>query len=145
VTGQYTQNSGLNLTGSTYTIGSELSTDWLATVRGRVGFAQSNWLLYATGGLAITRMTVANSFSDNVGAGARESSSESKVKTGFAVGAGAEVALTSNWSIKFEYLYLDFGRVSTSGRVVLGGYSNSLGVSSDLTAHMGRVGFNYKF
>jgi outer membrane immunogenic protein len=150
VTSQYPANSGFALVGATYTIGSALSTDWLMTVRGRVGFAQSNWLLYATGGLAVTRMTVANSFSDNFVLGASESSSESKVKTGFAVGAGGEVALTSNWSVKIEYLYLDFGRVSTQGLVTnptagTVGYANTLGVSSDLTAHMGRVGFNFKF
>ena len=150
VRGQYLANSGFAFAGVPYTIGSTLSTDWLMTVRGRVGFARSNWLLYATGGLAVTRITVANSFSDNFLLGASESSSESKVKTGFAVGAGGEVALTSNWSFKIEYLYLDFGRVSTQGlvtnpSVLPVGYANALGVSSDLTAHMGRVGFNFKF
>jgi outer membrane immunogenic protein len=35
-------------------------------------------------------------------------------KAGFAVGAGAEVRLAGNWTGKVEYLYLNFGRVSTA-------------------------------
>ena len=36
-------------------------------------------------------------------------------KLGWTVGAGAEVRLGGNWTGKVEYLYLDFGTVSTSG------------------------------
>src|SRR5262249_29456754 len=35
-------------------------------------------------------------------------------KVGWAIGAGAEVRLGGNWTGKVEYLYLDFGNVSTT-------------------------------
>src|SRR5262249_56545607 len=35
-------------------------------------------------------------------------------KAGWALGAGAEVRLGGNWTGKIEYLYLDFGNVSTT-------------------------------
>src|SRR5262249_21592290 len=35
-------------------------------------------------------------------------------KAGWALGAGAEVRLGGNWTGKIEYLYLDFGTVSTT-------------------------------
>src|SRR6202040_1906777 len=38
-------------------------------------------------------------------------------KAGWAIGAGAEVRLGGNWTGKIEYLYLDFGKVSTTARL----------------------------
>jgi outer membrane immunogenic protein len=34
------------------------STDWLFTGRGRTGWANDHWLLYATGGVAVTNLSV---------------------------------------------------------------------------------------
>jgi outer membrane immunogenic protein len=138
--------------GNTFTVTNSFSTDWLLTARGRLGWAASNWLVYATGGLAMSRVAVANSFSDDVDAGgfsgATESASASKIKFGWTLGAGMEVALTRNWSLKGEYLYVDLGSVSALGTVShlnFVGYTNALGVSTDLTAHVARLGANYRF
>jgi outer membrane immunogenic protein len=119
-------------------------------LRGRVGVVITpDLMVYATGGLAVTRLTVSNSFSDSFPPGAIENASESKLKTGWTVGGGLEWALTNNWSVKGEYLYVDFGHVTATGTITSalapGGYSHGMSTSSDLTANVARIGVNRKF
>jgi iron complex outermembrane recepter protein len=66
-------------------------------------------------------------------------------KAGFAVGAGAEVRLAGNWTGKVEYLYLDFGKVSTSATNPLNSTPLAINFDSRVTSHIARVGLNYKF
>jgi outer membrane immunogenic protein len=145
--GVYSADTFIGLTGNTFTVTNQAGTDWLLTARGRVGWTVSNWLIYATGGLAMSRVSVINSFSDTA-IGADQAAVYSKIKFGWTVGGGMEVALTRNWSVKGEYLYVDLGSVDTSGTIRPSfnlGYSNALGVSTSLTAHVARLGANYKF
>jgi opacity protein-like surface antigen len=66
-------------------------------------------------------------------------------KAGFAVGAGAEVRLAGNWTGKVEYLYLDFGRVSTAATNPSNSTPLAVNFDSRVTDHIVRVGLNYKF
>jgi len=64
---------------------------------------------------------------------------------GWTAGAGVEVALSSNWSAKFEYLY-----VSANGATVFAPIPNSLGLGLASTPmeyrdNIVRVGVNYRF
>ena len=107
-------------------------------------------MAYVTGGLALTRLGVSNSFSDNVplGAGTAGSANASATKAGWVVGGGLEYALIKNWSIKAEYLFMDFGKVTATGTIINTagpGYAQGISTSSDLTAQVARVGVNYKF
>jgi outer membrane immunogenic protein len=138
--------------GAAFTVTNSFSTDWLLTARGRIGWAASGWLVYATGGLAMSRVEVANSFSDDSAAGgfsgATGSASASKTKVGWTLGGGLEYAVTRNWSIKGEYIYVDLGSLSALGTVShpgFVGYTNALGVSTSLTAHIARLGANFRF
>jgi outer membrane immunogenic protein len=133
-----------------FTTTASIDTDWLATARGRLGWtATPNLLIYATGGLALTTIKVANSFRDAVGGGpAFGADSNSDLKVGWTIGGGAEWMLTRNWTVKAEYLYVDFGHVSASANVtdgLLPPANSLLTTSSDLTAQIMRVGINYRF
>ena len=66
-------------------------------------------------------------------------------KLGWALGAGAEVRLSGNWTGKVEYLYLDFGRVSSVGTNPLNSTPLAMNFDSRVTDHIVRVGVNYKF
>jgi len=88
-----------------------VKSDLFATVRGRVGVAASDLLLYATGGLAIL------SGSAKVVSGGKilckfpcdgPGSSKSFTALGGVVGAGAELAINENLSFKAELLYALF-------------------------------------
>jgi outer membrane immunogenic protein len=83
-----------------------------ATLRARGGLALDRTLLYVTAGVAfahIQNTDAINAF-DFQGRPVTPSSiaSEDKWKAGLAVGAGVEFALSQNWSVKGEYLYMMF-------------------------------------
>ena len=137
--------------GNPFAVNSSFSTDWLYTLRGRVGVpVSSNLMAYASGGLALTRLGVSNSFSDSVffPPGGTGSANGSETKAGWVIGGGLEWALGNNWSVKAEYLYLDFGKVTVTGTItnpINGGYAQGISTSSDLTAQVARVGVNRRF
>lgn len=133
------------------TVKSSAHTDWMFTVRPRIGYAANNWLLYATGGLAVTKLNADFEFSDTF-ADARESAHISKTKTGWTVGGGVEMGITKNWSIKTEYLYADFGGVTVTSHNLnafngptISFPENTFTHKIDLHTHIVRVGLNYKF
>jgi len=135
-----------------YTASASYSTDWLLTGRGRLGWlATPNTLLYFTGGLALSDVKASNNFFDKSAITgiilARGASSNTRTKAGYTLGGGVEASLWGPWSIKAEYLYVDLGKVSTSGIIVppVGPTRSPLDTSVDLTANIARVGINYSF
>jgi high affinity Mn2+ porin len=81
--------------------------DFVSTVRGRAGYAFDHWLFYATGGFAWSQARFLES-SDLTG-------NEDKVlrmRTGWALGAGAELAIAPGWTARLEYLYDRLGKAS---------------------------------
>jgi outer membrane immunogenic protein len=107
--------------------------DALGTFRGRVGYAagaSGNWLLYATGGVAVGDIYGWDSLTPSAGRDWR---------AGWTVGGGIETAFAPNWTAKLEYLYVDLG----NGQVfnVVPGVPESVG----LTANIVRAGINYRF
>jgi outer membrane immunogenic protein len=74
--------------------------------------------------------------------------SGSETKVGWTIGAGGEWMLARSWTVKAEYLYVDFGDVSASSIVsapIERDARSLLTTSSDLTAHVVRVGLNHRF
>jgi outer membrane immunogenic protein len=130
------------------TVNSNSSTDWLATARGRLGYAADKWLFFVTGGAAFTNLKSSFTFADTFLTGAAASGSVSATKTGYAVGGGVEAGLWGNWSVKAEYLYVNFGSVSAvSNNLVFGGAPFPGQVfthSVDLKANIARLGLNYR-
>jgi outer membrane immunogenic protein len=102
----------------------KFSNPWFGTVRGRVGYAFNNILLYGTGGLAFGSLR-AETFG----------LSESHSSAGWTAGAGAEFGLAQNWTAKIEYLYVDL----SDSRFSITGMSN--GYQFGLV----RAGVNYHF
>lgn len=111
--------------------------DWFGTARGRVGFLPAERiLLYATGGLAYGNFTGSSwTLPMNFG-------TWSSLQAGWTVGAGVESALGANWSVKFEYLYMDLGSVGGSSATV---GLNKWVFNTKFTDNIVRVGLNYKF
>jgi outer membrane immunogenic protein len=144
-------------TAATYTVRASMDTDWLFTARARLGYAlQPNLFIYATGGLALTNLRVSNSFSDDAASAGVGGGSHTQTMTGWTLGGGAEVALSRAWSIKAEYLYVDFGSTTVRSSVACGPAANfdcntipitpnAFSTSADLAAHIARLGLNYKF
>jgi outer membrane immunogenic protein len=126
-----------------FTINSSVNTNWLFTARPRIGVASGNWLFYATGGLAITDLNAEFTFADNFNA--FEAASFSRTKLGYAVGGGIEAGLWSNWTVKAEYLHVNFGTSSIKLIAPLPDGNQQLFThSADLQANVARVGLNYR-
>jgi outer membrane immunogenic protein len=107
--------------------------DALGTFRGRVGYAvgaNSDWLLYATGGLAFGKINGWDSLTPASG---------NVWRAGYALGVGVEKVIAPNWTAKLEYLYVDLG----SGQIfnIAPGVPESVG----FTANTVRLGINYRF
>jgi outer membrane immunogenic protein len=127
------------------TVGTSFDTNWLFTARSRLGLAISpNVLLYGTSGLAVTELGVRNSFSSTVSP-VTGAANDSGRLVGWTVGGGAEWALDRHWSIRAEYLYLDFGKVAVNAQVGAFPFLNNLATTVDLNAQIVRGGLNYKF
>jgi outer membrane immunogenic protein len=59
---------------------------------------------------------------------------------------GGEWLLDGPWSVRAEYLYTDFGSVDVAVPLSnTADYSQTMRVEADLTAHIARVGFNYRY
>lgn len=104
------------------------------TLRARLGFMLSDrMMVFATGGGAFMQVDDVT-----VGTGATSTALTEDLQTGYVIGAGAEYALSDTMSIKAEYLYMDFGRIS-------GLNANGAEFSFDNEIQLVRAGLNFKF
>ena len=90
--------------------------DWLATVRGRLGYTWGPGMAYITGGGAweeVNYSALVSSISASGVFGTSVAGSLSKTNTGWTLGAGFEYMLTPNWIARAEYLYYNFHNDST--------------------------------
>src|SRR5262249_29266899 len=100
------------------TITSSLTTNWLFTARPRLGLAANNWLIYATGGLAVVQMKGHWTYADTLNPGVTVASIDaSTTKAGWVGGAGVETVLPGNWILGGEYLYLSLGSITGTGNI----------------------------
>lgn len=109
--------------------------DYTGTLRGRVGYAFGRWMPYLTGGFAwghthVNINDAAGSLIAPIG----------QYHTGWTVGAGAEFAVSGNWSAKAEYSYIDLSRRMYD----LSGFGMP-GVNVDPHIHLLKLGLNYHF
>jgi outer membrane immunogenic protein len=129
-----------------------LSTNWMITARGRLGWAVFDRLLvFGTGGVAAVHspLTQTNVYSPAFVASGTDFSSVSTGQTGWVAGGGLEYAVTDHWSIKGEYLHVGLpSRTGVSGtpspffgNPAIVSYSHTVSNEIDI----GRFGINYKF
>jgi outer membrane immunogenic protein len=123
--------SGINgsTTNSVCPGGCKTSNNWLATARGRLGYAADRWMPYVTGGAA---------FGD-IKASIPGFTGVDTTKAGWTVGAGVEVAIAGPWTAKLEYLFVDLG----NAKCAVCGPSSPDNVS--LKENIVRGGINYRF
>ena len=129
----------------------ELSERWLVTARGRLGLSGWGWwgdrtMVYVTGGGAwakIDSSTWVNGLPISTGI------QQSDQRSGWTVGGGIEYAVGYGWSVKAEYLYVDFGDWNTFTNCVNVGPGCRVGTITNLNVslndHIFRAGMNYKF
>ncbi|MBV9533675.1 MAG: porin family protein [Bradyrhizobium sp.] len=143
----FSNNTNTLIDGVTpFTITQSVTTKYLATVRPRIGIAADRNLAYLTAGVAFTRVSYLESYSDGGMPPGAGSAAASKSLVGWVAGAGWEYAMTDHWIFRAEYLYASFSKVNAVGAITdTGGGANELHGSSELTTQALRAGVNYKF
>jgi outer membrane immunogenic protein len=129
--------------------------DRLATVAGRIGFAQDRWLVYFKGGAvwthenhafnALQTFTIIGGPPVNLVAAV----AGSETRFGPMLGFGAEYALWGNWSFKSEYnyLYLPNGTARLIGTQTFFGVTAPVTIDANIQQafHLVKLGLNYRF
>jgi len=115
----------------------------------RLGVVTGGALLYVKGGVAALNGR-ASTIDPCVAPPATCGSSTltmqgSKTMVGWSLGGGAEWALGPRWTAKLDYSYFDFGHIRTSGTVGPAVSSEFYTQSIDVTAHVVKVGVNYRW
>lgn len=129
----------------------QVRSDWLSTVRSRIGYAEGNLLGFISGGLAIADYSYTSARTLNVSNGittnpiSSASRTTNQILTGWTVGAGAEYAFLDNWSIKAEYLYARFDNIGDNSSTMDNLPLEAVSKTSAFTQHIARMGINYHF
>src|SRR5215471_2408384 len=118
----------------------KISERWLATARGRLGYAVDKWMWYITGGAAWGGFDVTEYNSLSATTLAAQTAIERHSKVGWVVGFGTEYALAYGWSAKWETLYMDFGHVHSFDAVAC-----CTAQDTRFTQWVSRFGLNYRF
>lgn len=132
---------------------------WFGTARARAGWlVDPRVLLYVTGGAAYGQVKA--DYTGGVLGLPLLASSTSTTRLGWTVGGGIEGMLSSNWTIKAEYLYVDLGSVASGA---LGGATTTVSIDPQTTIatvvdttfaaaartrvrdNIARIGINYHF
>ena len=131
--GDWSNVSGTTFNGGCGGVGCTTQSNWLATARGRAGYAWDRVLFYGTGGAAFA----------NVQGSAGALPFSSSTQTGWTAGVGAEYAFAPNWTAKVEYLYVGLGNAScpAANCAATGGINTNVALNENII----RGGVNFKF
>ena len=100
----------------------------------RLGYAVDRSLFYVKGGWALASVeTDAGDLND-----ASDRTKLDETLSGYAIGGGVEYALSQNWTVKAEYLYMNFGDENSSN-------IDGDNFEHEIDVHTAKVGVNYKF
>jgi outer membrane immunogenic protein len=124
-------------------INERLKTDWMWTVRPRIGYVEGPWLVYVTGGFAVTNPNLTIKYSDTGPAGDTAIGASSNSRYGGVFGGGAAWKFMPNWSLKGEFLYSDFGNLDTTAASSDGFLR--LSTKGSVHTNVFRVGADYQF
>ncbi|MBI5129936.1 MAG: porin family protein [Rhodopseudomonas palustris] len=112
--------------------------DWNGHVRGRLGYAFDNALIFMAGGLAMAG--VHDTAFDNLNG---VSASWSGTRTGWSLGGGVDWRVARAVTVRLEYLYDNYGTTTLGAQTV--GAVNFGERDAKLDAHTVRAGLNLHF
>jgi outer membrane immunogenic protein len=134
---------------------SSVKARWDADVRGRLGYLITpSVLLYGTAGVAFQNFsssaTCQTSLTDPVCGPTPipifATATNSSTRTGWTAGVGIDAKIFSNWMLRAEYRYSDFGTWSNSLSLASPGVSVvTVATNLKLNTHIGMVGIAYAF
>jgi outer membrane immunogenic protein len=126
----------------------QVASRWMASVLSRAGvLVNDQTLLYGIGGWTLARFEARN-VTDNL----FFQPVEAFLANGWTVGAGIERKMDSNWSVRAEYRYTNFGTARTDDHFnfqfvgpILGSQTYQRQTQYDQSMQSGRIGIAYAF
>lgn len=103
------------------------NTDWVGSIRGRLGFDGGAFLPYVTAGLAFANNTLDDTLNGYA---------DTQTHIGWTAGAGVEFAVADNVSLDLQYRYSDYGTKT---------YDLNGDTDFSLTSHAVTAGINFRF
>jgi outer membrane immunogenic protein len=142
--------------GQTNKFTTEQKLQYFGTLRGRLGVVSDNVLFYATGGAAFGHVSQTVTASEQSITNTPATSGASLVSGvagetlfGWAAGGGIEAALSGNWTLKAEYLYMNLGDMKPNVFNTVTSFPPptpfAVTTNSTIRDHIVRVGVNYRF
>jgi outer membrane immunogenic protein len=137
----------------TFTTAVNTKLNWFGTVRGRIGVAASpTVLIFGTGGLAYGQVSSSTFGAFSIGVADTYVGTASSTRAGWTVGGGIEWLFLPNWSLKWEYLFIDLGKLKyTDGCISPAGFCTGFvpapayATSVQFREQVARIGINYHF
>ncbi len=123
-----------------------LRSDMFGALSARLGIANGPLLFYAKGGAAFLRAHASTTdpcVAPPAGCGTQTlTMNGDKTMTGWTIGGGLEWLLATNWTLKVEYSFLDFGTLNMTG---ISSVNEAHGQTVDVIVHAAKFGLNYRF
>ena len=143
---QYTSGniSYLTAPASTFSVVTNVKSDWAVGLRARLGYIREKSLFYVSAGPSIRQFKYDFTFTDtfhpqliNV--------NESKWNLGWTVGLGYEMKLPSTWSLKTELLHSSYKDIVDAQSTTIGYPNDGFTHKLDFTEQSLRIGLYRKF
>ena len=121
-----------------WTVASRVELGAYGALTARLGLPVGQVMPYIKGGLAWTRMSVYGALLQDGAPDARHETGASETLAGWTIGGGLEYGLRGNWTARAEYMFADFGSVSTTNP------EGDTLFRHDLDTHSVLFGLNYR-
>jgi len=121
-----------------WTVASRVELGAQGALTARLGLPVGQVMPYIKGGLAWTRMSVYGALLVDGASYAGLETQASETLAGWTIGGGLEYALHGNWTARAEYMFADFGSLSTTNP------EGDTLFRHDLDTHSVLFGFNYR-
>ncbi|WP_280821339.1 outer membrane protein [Pseudaminobacter soli (ex Li et al. 2025)] len=132
---------GANVSATSFMSNTKL--DWIGTARARVGYAFDRFMPYIAGGLSVARFRFGEVNVDHSDFPSTGASTASGTMTGWTIGAGAEYAVTENWTVRGEYRYTQYGKKDFTATPESNSWEDPW--TARVRTHDVRLGVAYKF
>lgn len=142
-----TNNTGnrlYNSNGDIFKIQSEIKSNYVLSIRPKVGYATKKSLFTISAGPALTQIDYNFKFNDSTGPNT-DSLNEKKWALGLSGSIGYEYLLNNNWRLKLDYLYYKFNDVINKKSQLSNNPTDGFNHNIDFEVNTFRIGFVKKF
>lgn len=96
---------------SNFTIASSAKSDYMLSIRPKVGYTNGNFLMHFSAGPVISEFSTTNTYSDTHGTGHNTSIENKETSIGLSANLGFDYLISSDLSFRVDYTYLNFSDI----------------------------------